>query len=391
MRKSGKKKGQGKKADAATSRSGGIPAPVAPSAPRDTVPTKTRSLKGARTFQSADPDVALVRRFTEKVTAAHGELLRLHPELEQTAACTVLVAVSGGRDSVALLHCIFASGWKNIIVCHLDHQLRGKESDVDAAFVRRLAKKLGLTCEVRREDIAARSKDKKQSLETAARNARDTFFHDLSEKHHTPFVFLAHHAEDNAETILGNLCRGSGLHGITGMPLSATTRKGLTKLRPLLEVRRSELDAYLKVHRLTWREDSSNTSRAHRRNRLRHDVLPMLSDANGRDVVELILRTARLASRDEACLQEAATLLVEQERLLSPDGALLITPEFKKAHPAVQSRVLKHWLSELRGVPLVGAQEVESALAMLQPDGPAKTNLHGGLHLRRKAKRLWVE
>jgi tRNA(Ile)-lysidine synthase len=173
--------------------------------------------------------------------------------------------------------------------------------------------------------------------------------------------------------------------------MSATTRKGLTKLRPLLETRRAEIDAYLKAHRLTWREDSSNTSRAHRRNRLRHDVLPMLSDANGRDVVELILRTARLAGRDEACLQEAAQRLVEQERLFAPDGSLLITPEFKKAHPAVQSRVLKHWLSDLRNVSLVGALEVEGALAMLRPEGPAKTNLHGGLHLRRKAKRLWVE
>lgn len=353
------------------------------------MPTKARSPKGARTFQSADPDVALAQRFEKKAAVALAELQRLHPEL--ASAGHALVAVSGGRDSVALLHVLVTSGWRQLIVSHLDHQLRGKESEGDAAFVKRLAKKHGLACEVSREDIAARSKDKKQSLETAARNARDAFFHDLSEKHHTPFVFLAHHAEDNAETILGNLCRGSGLHGITGMPLSATTRKGLTKLRPLLEVRRAEVDAYLKTHRLTWREDSSNTSRAHRRNRLRHDVLPMLSDANGRDVVELILRTARLASRDEACLQEAATQLGEQERLWAPDGSLLITPGFKKAHPAVQSRVLKHWLTDLRGVPLVGAQEVESAMAMLRPDGPAKTNLHGGLHLRRKAKRLWVE
>lgn len=345
--------------------------------------------KGAWTSKSAGPHHALARRFEEKAAVALAELQRSHPEL--TPGSAALVAVSGGRDSVALLHLLAASGWTHLIVCHLDHQLRGKESDGDAALVKRLAKKRDLACEVLREDIAAQSKDKKQSLETAARNARDAFFHDVSEKHHTPFVFLAHHAEDNAETILGNLCRGSGLHGISGMPLSATTRKGLTKLRPLLEVRRGEIDAYLKVHRLAWREDSSNTSRAHRRNRLRHDVLPMLSDANGRDVVELILRTSRLVGRDEACLQEAAQRLVEQERLFAPDGSLLITAEFKKAHPAVQSRVLKHWLSDLRGVLLVGALEVEGALAMLLPEGPAKINLHGGLHLRRKAKRLWVE
>jgi tRNA(Ile)-lysidine synthase len=337
-----------------------------------------------------DPDIALVQRFEEKAAAALAELQRVHPELTHT--CTALVAVSGGRDSVALLHfLVAASGWKGLIVCHFDHQLRGGESDADAAFVKRLAKKFKLPCEVRREDIAARSKARKQSLETAARSARDAFFHDLSAKHHTAFVFLAHHAEDNVETILGNLCRGSGLHGISGMPLSATTREGLTKLRPLLEARRAEIDAYLKLHHLTWREDSSNTSRAHRRNRLRHEVLPMLSEVNGRDVVELILRTARLAGRDEACLRDAALELAAKEELFSPDASLLIASAFKAAHPAVQSRIIKHWLVEIRKVPLVGAQEVEGALAMLRPDGPAKINLHAGLHLRRKAKRLWVE
>ncbi|MEZ0274452.1 MAG: tRNA lysidine(34) synthetase TilS [Roseimicrobium sp.] len=327
--------------------------------------------------------------FAQKAAAALSELQSRLPSLSSQGKA--LVAVSGGRDSVALLHFLASNGWKRLIVCHLDHQLRGKESDADAAFVKKLAKKFELTCEFHREDVAASAKSSKQSLETAARAARDSLFHTLAKTHRTPYVFLAHHAEDNAETILGNLCRGSGLHGLSGMPISATTREGLVKLRPLLDVRRAEIDAYLEAHDLTWREDSSNTSRAHRRNRLRHDVLPMLADANGRDVVELILRTARLAGRDEACLQESARLLAEGESLHQPGGSLLVTPAFKASHPAIQSRVLKHWLVEIQKISSVGVHEIEGALAMLQAGGPAKVNLSGSRYLRRKAKRLWVE
>ncbi len=325
----------------------------------------------------------------KKAAAAISELQDRHPSL--TVQGRAIVAVSGGRDSVALLHFLASNGWRNLIVCHLDHQLRGKESAADAAFVKRLAKKLGLPSEIHRENVASSAKAWKQSLETAARAARDLFFHSLAKKHSTPYVFLAHHAEDNAETILGNLCRGSGLHGLSGMPVSATTREGLIKLRPLLDVRRAEIDAYLKEHRLKWREDSSNTSRAHRRNRLRHDVLPMLTCANGRDVVELILRTARLAGRDEACLHESARLLMERAGLVQQDGSLQLTPAFKTSHPAIQSRVLKHWLVEVQKIPSVGVHEIDGALAMLQPGGPAKVNLPGSHYLRRKAKRLWVE
>lgn len=316
-------------------------------------------------------------------------LQREHPELHPGS--TVLVGVSGGRDSVALLHYLATAGWRSLVVAHLHHQLRGAESDADASFVKRLAKGFGLTCEVRRQDVAVHARDHKQSIELAARNVRESFFQELADKHGTPFVLLAHHAEDQAETVLGNLCRGAGLHGLTGMPRSSRTRKGLVKVRPLLEVRRAEVDAYLAAHRLNWREDSSNKSGTNRRNRLRHEVMPVLAEVCGRDVVELMLRTVRLTARDEAFLNEEVLRLAEKEGLWQTDGSLLLSRGFKEVHPALQARVLRRWLVEVQQIPAVGVHEVDGAMEMLRTGGPARVNLPGGSFLRRKSGRLWIQ
>lgn len=257
--------------------------------------------------------------------------------------------------------------------------------------MRRLAKQHGLVCEVHSERIETVAKTRKLSIETCAREERDSFFHRMAAKHRVPFVFLAHHAEDQAETVLGNLCRGANLQGLSGMAWSATDRAGLTKLRPLLETRRADINAYVQEHGLAFREDSSNTSLKHRRNRLRGEVLPLLREVGQRDVVELIVRCARLAGRDEACLRETALRLAEEERIWEEKETLRITPGLKAAHPAVQARVLRHWLVEILKVKGVGSHEIEGAVELLGGEGVAKLNLPGSIWLRRKAKRLFLE
>ena len=366
-----------------------IPVPVTPALPHDEAPAQGPFIAPiARRHIRESPPLSLAP-FERKVAAALGELHRLHPTL--TPDRPALIGVSGGRDSVALIHFLATHGWKKLIVCHLNHGLRGRESGQDAVFVRRLAAKLGLKVELRRENVATFSQEQKQSLETAARNVRDAFFHELATSCQTPFVFLAHHAEDNAETVLGNLCRGTGLHGLSGMPLAMTTRSGLIKVRPMLEIRRAELQEYLERNQLTWRDDSSNTSRLHRRNRLRHEALPLLAEAAGRDVVEIIVRAARLAAQDEAFLGECVARFAEEQGLWQADGRLLLTRDLQEGHPALQSRVLRYWLGQVHQVKSLGVHEIEGARAMLVPGGPAKMNLPGGRFLRRKAKRMWVE
>lgn len=303
----------------------------------------------------------------------------------------VLLAISGGRDSVALMHLLREAGFTELILCHLNHGLRGKESIDDAAFVRRLAKKLGLKCEIEAEDVAAVAEKKRISTEMAAREARHGFLLRMAEKYDVWVVLVAHHAEDQAETILGNLCRGSGIAGLAGMHAVQRLDSGLHLVRPLLHVRRSQIDAYLKSKRYKYREDSSNTSPKYRRNRLRHEALPLLNDICARDVVPQMLRLGTLAEQDDDALQRQAMDFLTAEGRVLEDRSLVVSPELLALHPAVSSRVFAFWLREVWELPGIEYEVIDAALGMLATDGPAKINLPEDKHLRRKAKRLWVE
>ena len=299
-----------------------------------------------------------------------------------------LLGLSGGRDSVVLLHLMLAAGRRDLIVCHLNHRLRGKDSDEDERFVRALAEKHDLPCEIARVDVKALAKRKKLSIETAARDARHAFFRRMARKHGTKVVLLAHHAEDQAETILGNMLRGCGLEGLSGMSVETQLVGGLTLLRPLLSLRRAQIDAYVLEHGLAYREDGSNASLEHRRNRLRHEALPMLAEIAGRDVVPILNRLGGLAQRDESYLDDLARRVLEEVR--TRDG-LHELELLREIDAAVLSRVLAIWLREYCALTGIGHEEIQRAMSVLMPGGPAKVNLPAHKHLRRKAGRLWVE
>ena len=299
-----------------------------------------------------------------------------------------LLGLSGGRDSVVLLHLMLAAGRRDLIVCHLNHRLRGKDSDEDERFVRALAEKHDLPCEIGKVDVKALAKRKKLSIETAARDARHAFFRRMARKHGTKVVLLAHHAEDQAETILGNMLRGCGLEGLSGMSVETQLVGGLTLLRPLLSLRRAQIDAYVLEHGLAYREDGSNASLEHRRNRLRHEALPMLAEIAGRDVVPILNRLGGLAQRDESYLDDLARRVLEEVR--TRDG-LHELELLREIDAAVLSRVLAIWLREDCALTGIGHEEIQRAMSVLMPGGPAKVNLPAHKHLRRKAGRLWVE
>jgi tRNA(Ile)-lysidine synthase len=303
-----------------------------------------------------------------------------------------LVAISGGRDSAVMLHWLISQGRRNLILCHLNHGLRGRESGQDAALVRRLAKQHSLICEIQKRDVAAYAKRQQLSLETAGRQLRHDFLFAIAEKYGAHSVFLAHHADDQAETILANLCRGSSVSGLSGMQRETQLTRGsqqLTLQRPLLEWRRAEIDDYINQHQLMYREDSSNVSLLYRRNRLRHQILPLLNDIFGRDVAPIIARLGRQAQRDDAALSKITTQLAKTH--FSSDGSLLLTPALLLEPAAIQSRLLQTWLVEHLGLAGIENADIESALTMLDSKGPAKVNLPKNRHLRRKAKRLWVQ
>ena len=295
------------------------------------------------------------------------------------------MGVSGGSDSVALLHLLQQAGFTNLVVCHLDHQLRGRVSTADARWVGKLAAKLGLVYEGGQMDVKRRMNSEGESLETAARHCRHEFFADCARKHRCSRVLLAHHAEDQAETVLWNLLRGS--HGLKGMAEEQefqVGRKSLTLIRPLLGVRKSQLLEWLEQGGLVWREDASNAKPIAVRNRLRHEVLPLLDEIGGRDVVAALARGAEDALEVQEFLEES----LEQAKVLDPQGRLHL-PTLRKLHPVVQREALKVYL-EGQGIADIDRSLLERGLSLMDVESDPAVNLPGGKQLRRRQGRLFV-
>lgn len=296
-----------------------------------------------------------------------------------------LIGVSGGCDSVALLHLLVERGYRKLIVCHLHHGLRGRAADADARFVARLAEKLGIAAVVAAADVRGAARQHGMSLEEAGRAVRLQFFAKVAKETRARTLFLAHHADDQVETFLQRLLRGAGARGLAGMASEA--RWGtLNVVRPLLHVWRSELEEHARTARWKWREDASNQDRAHTRNRIRHDLLPALQVAAGRDVRAALWRAAEiLRAEDEWLSALTEDVLAQQQSPLSV-GALRSMPR------ALQRRLLAAWLGHF--VEGVEFSHVESARALLEPDAeghPAKANLPHDFHVRRSAGRIWVQ
>ncbi len=296
-----------------------------------------------------------------------------------------LVGVSGGRDSVALLHLLVERGYRKLTVVHLDHGLRGRAARADAQFVARLATKLKLECVIERADVAALAKARGISVETAARDARREFFRGAAKRARAAGIILAHHADDQVETFLFNLLRGAGPAGLAAMrPASALG--SLKVFRPLLGVWRREIDAWLKEHRIRWREDATNESDAHTRNRVRRQILPLMAKSLGREVKPALWRAAELLGAEEDWIESL------MRPAISSLEAELEVRSLRDEPVAKQRRMLKAWL-ELGGVRADFA-EIELVRSLLNPDRqgrPAKVNLSGGRHARRRNGRLWIE
>jgi tRNA(Ile)-lysidine synthase len=260
----------------------------------------------------------------------------------------LLVAVSGGPDSVGLLAVLQelqSSGrlpGVTLRVAHMNYRLRGAESDDDEAFVRELGSRWQIPVDV---EYVRLENPRKTSLRAQARNCRYAFFERLCKAHHPCVVATGHTAEDHAETILMWLVRGCGPAGLAGIPMT----RGQTIIRPLLQVRRAEILAYLASRQLTYRIDSTNATPIYQRNRMRHDLIPQLQTFNPR-VVEALCRTSELLRDDAALLQE-----VEDERWSAivtksePGRVIVDASGFSRTSISLQRRFVKRAWHLLRG------------------------------------------
>jgi len=298
-----------------------------------------------------------------------------------------LIGVSGGRDSVALLHWLVKCGYNKLIVCHLNHRLRGRSSRADAIFVQKLAAKYDVDLALGAIDVRALAVRTKQSIETAARAARYKFLAQVAKRRRCRTIFLGHHADDLVETFLLNLFRGAGPGGLSamrGVSIRKIDNVKLQIVRPLLGVSREQIDDYVRKHRLKFREDASNKNLAPLRNRIRHRIIPEIEKQLGRNVRATIWRAATIAAEEENFFE---ALLPDK---LSKLTALAVKP--LRAMPiAVQRRMLHKWL-RASDVPDLSFDLVERVRALLDlASRVAKTNLPQDRHVRRRAGQIFIE
>jgi len=256
------------------------------------------------------------------------------------------VAVSGGADSVCLLHVLreLAPRWDlRLSVLHLDHRLRGAESEADAEFVRQLAASLALEFHLRRVDVAALAGS--GNLEEAARAARRQFYLEFLRDGRLDRVALGHTRSDQAETVLFRFLRGSGTAGLAG--IWPVTPEGL--VRPLLEVDRKEVIDYLQTRGLPWREDSSNQDPRFARNRIRHELLPRLSREWNPALADTLAQAAALAQEDEEYWRRETERLAAAELRFWGGAVLLRAGVLSALPPAVARRLVRHAIERVRG------------------------------------------
>ncbi len=299
------------------------------------------------------------------------------------------VAVSGGADSVALLRILLelrAELGIVLVVVHFNHQLRGRASDADEKFVTKLAEHHELEFLAGRADVAGRTNRDKGNLEDVARESRYAFFEKLQSEGHVVEVAVAHTADDQAETVLAHILRGTGLSGLRGIHSQTPV-----VFRPLLGVRRKELRVYLKTLRQTWREDATNRDTKRMRARIRQKLLPLLEKDFNPGAVEHLCQLAELAGEAEDFLVErAAEWIKDAVRQKANNEMEVKLVELLNAPGALQTRVLRGVVGKLktRGGQL-SKSHVDAVLEMARRKDSGKAlHLPGGVEVRREKKLL---
>jgi tRNA(Ile)-lysidine synthase len=325
---------------------------------------------------------------------------RLHPGQR------IGVAVSGGADSVALLHLLVEIREPLgivLFVLHFNHQLRGKASRADQAWVMRLAALHGLPFFTGHENVRARSKQERANLEDTARRSRYAFFASVAAKENLNKIAVAHTAEDQAETVLGHMLRGTGLAGLGGIHPQA----GVV-FRPLLHFRREDLRKHLRSRKQVWREDATNRDTRRMRARIRHQLLPFLEKEFSPGVVEHLCQLADLAREDDAWLESSAELRLflsateHQNEWRIPLRELIAMPRpggkaedhdnpcTRRAPQAMGKRLIRQLAKKVK--PRSGQWSMVHVAAVLQlaerPLSGKSLRLPGGVEVRRERDHL---
>ncbi|MGI6538405.1 MAG: tRNA lysidine(34) synthetase TilS [Caldicoprobacterales bacterium] len=278
----------------------------------------------------------------------------------------VIVGFSGGADSVALLHVLKELKPRfeiELFAVHINHGIRGQAADEDADFARGLCKKWGIPFFEKKVNIPSLAKSKGLSEEEAGRLVRYDFFQHVSERVGGNKIATGHHKNDQAETILLNLIRGTGMQGLTGIPPVDQRRL----IRPLIEVTRQEITDYLRRHNLSYREDASNEDIVYTRNRIRNQLMPYLAREFNPDIVESLTRMADILREEENFLADYVKKVYHNKVHIFKDLIKINLQDFTDLHTAVQKRLIRSIILQLRGsLTNVANHHVEAVLELAE-------------------------
>ena len=301
-------------------------------------------------------------------------------------ASNLLVAVSGGADSICMLHILLSLRERmgiNLHIAHLDHQLRGAESAADARYIEGLSFKLKVPATISRADVAKYQREKCLTMEDAAREVRYGFLTETAQETGSDRIAVGHTQDDHIETVLMHLVRGTGLNGLQGLKPSVnwqSTGGKICIIRPLLNITRSETSTYCDEKKLRVRIDASNFSLPPLRNRLRHQLLPLLKEYNPA-IEQSILRLSRIAADDIEFLEEEAKRAWEGVARYVNETVTLDRSALLKQPAALKREVIRLAFERLLGnLKDVEARHIDEVIDALDKPAGKKLNLPGGLY-----------
>ena len=307
----------------------------------------------------------------------------------------VLAAVSGGADSVCLLlvlKTLEKSLGIRVTAFHLNHGLRGTEADRDERFVRELCERLQVPLNVVREDVAGYAKDQGYSEEEAGRILRYQWLEKTAKEFDCKRIATAHHKDDQTETVLMNLFRGSGLRGLGGIRPVRELSGTLTLIRPLLGINRQEIEAYLIEEKELWCEDSTNKELIYARNKVRNGLIPWIRENINDRAEEHILKTAAFASQaDEYFVSQAEMLLGDGLKNSVSSVVEVDTAMFDSQPDIMKSYLLRAMIAKIVGSAKdITARHIEAIAALNGPGGGTSVDLPYGLQAVRSYQKLII-
>jgi tRNA(Ile)-lysidine synthase len=313
--------------------------------------------------------------------AAVNRVLRGVQRFMANRAGSGVVAVSGGADSVALLRVLHELTFP-VTVAHINHQLRGADSDADEAFVRDLCTTLGVQCRVKTVDVAAIAAG--ENFESTARRIRYEFFTEVAAEMRAAWIATGHTADDQAETVLHRMIRGAGIQGMRGI----SPHRDLV-IRPLLDVTRAEVLAYLAGLNQPFREDATNSDSRFTRNRIRHELLPLLKTFNPDVVAALAHLAAHASDAHEVITEVAAETLAKSERPRAGNAIILDTVALGTSRAIVRAGLRWLWEREKWPISEMGYDDWDRAVEVARGELSA-CDFPGGISMRHAGRVVQV-